>query len=243
VGINGDAGNSRANSKAGAISDERRLAMMKIFIASVFILISIVCTSAQTVATDDTLSWNDVQFTVPINKQLDFFLQGTFRFGKNITRLNEHRAVFGFVYKPNKTWSFQPSYLNINARNSSGRFRLENRLAMRVSYHFPFKKFDLYHRSLFELRLRNPRNSWRYRPSLTLEKDIKKIIPKAKIFLTEEVFYDSILEKFSRNRFSVGITKTLSKKLSLDVYYLRQNDGYTRPGDLHVIGTNWKFKF
>lgn len=211
------------------------------------ILILLGCSSifaaAQTVDSDDTLSWNDIIATVPINKHFDFFVQGTFRFGKDISRLNEYRAVVGFVYKPNKTWAFQPSYLNVHARNSRGIFQLENRLAFRVSYHFPFKKFDLYHRSLFERRQREPRNSWRYRPSLTLEKSINKIIPDTKVFVTEEVFYDSIAGKFSRNRISAGIIKTFNKHFALDVYYLRQNDGVTRPGDLHVIGTNWKYKF
>lgn len=217
--------------------------MRRIFPTMIFIFSCLVSAGAQAVDTDDNLSWNDVQVTFPVSKKFDFFLQGTARFGKNISRLNEYRAVVGFAYKPNEAWSFQPSYLYIKARNSGNTFRLENRLALRISYHFPIKKFDLYHRSQFERRLRQPQNSWRYRPSLTFEKSIEKFIPKAKIFVTEEVFYDSIAGKFSRNRLSVGVTKTLSEKLALNVYYLRQNDGFTRPGDLNIIGTNWKIKF
>ena len=76
---------------------------------------------------------------------------------------------------------------------------------------------------------------------MTIEKDLK-FIPKTKFYATEEVFYDSSLDKFSRNRFTLGITRTLSKKLSLDLYYMRQNDGFSRPGDIHVIGTSWKIK-
>jgi len=157
--------------------------------------------------------------------------------------LNDGRYSIGFIYKPNKSWTIQPFYWFINARNSRSQFRHEDRLNLRIGYRFPFKKFGLSHRSAFEYRLRSPRNSFRYRPSLTFDKDIpKNIIPKAKFFVTEEVFYDSILKKFSRNRFSLGITKTLSKKLSLDLYYMRQNDGFTHPGDLNVIGTSFKIK-
>lgn len=122
-------------------------------------------------------------------------------------------------------------------------FQHEDRLSVRVGYRFPFKSFGLSHRSTFEYRIRQPQDSFRYRPSLTFDKDIpKNFISKAKFFVTEEVFYDSILKKFSRNRFSFGITKTLSKKLSLDLYYMRQNDGYTHPGDLNIIGTSFKIK-
>lgn len=217
--------------------------MRKIFFVLAFVVCGAVPSVAQTADADDYQSWNDVSITVPMTKEFDFYLSGTLRFGKNITRVNERRIAVGFVYKPNKTWSFQPFYWNILARNASGRFRTEHRLNLRATYRFPFKKFTLSHRSWFERRWRQPQNSWRYRPSLTLEKDIKKIVPGAKFFITEEVFYDSILKKFSRNRLSLGINKTLTKNLSLDIFYLRQNDGFSRPGDLNVIGTSWRIKF
>ncbi|HLM59373.1 MAG TPA: DUF2490 domain-containing protein [Pyrinomonadaceae bacterium] len=217
--------------------------MRNIFLVPILITLCLISAAAQVADQDDNQSWNDVQITVPVNEQFDFTLVGTFRFGKNITQLNDRRAAVGVVYKPNKSWSFQPFYWNIVARNSRGRFLMEHRLNFRATYRFPFKKFGLSHRSWVERRLRKPRNSWRYRPSLSFEKGIEKIIPDARVFVTEEVFYDSILKKFSRNRFSVGVNKTLTKKLSLDVFYMRQNDGFSRPGDLNVVGTSWRIKF
>lgn len=217
--------------------------MKKAFLALIIAGLCVFCAVAQTVDEDDNLSWNDIQVTIPVNKELDFFLQGTMRFGNDISRLNEHRAGAGFVYKPSKAWSVQSSYVHINVRNSKGKFRPENRLALRIGYQFPIKKFELFHRSMFERRFRAPQNSWRYRSSLTVEKSIKSFISGTKLFVTEEVFYDSIVGKFSRNRLSAGVIKKLTEKLSLDIYYLRQNDGYARPGDLNVIGTSWKYKF
>lgn len=216
--------------------------MKRIFLIFSIIGFCAVFADAQTAAADDNQSWNDVQLTVPVNEQFDFTLSGTFRFGENVTRLNDRRAAAGVVYKPNKSWSFQPFYQHIVARNASGKFLTEHRLNFRAIYRFPFKRFGLSHRSWFERRLRQPRNSWRYRPSLTVEKDIGKFVSGAKIFATEEIFYDSILKRFSRNRFSVGVTKALTKNLSFDVFYLRQNDGFSRPGDLNVIGISWKIK-
>jgi len=217
--------------------------MKRFFLILALIGFCIIFADAQTADADDNQSWNDVQITVPASEQFDFTLSGTFRFGKNITRLNERRIAVGFAYKPTKSWSLQPFYIYIQARNSRGIFQTEHRLNFRAIYRFPIKQFGLSHRSWVERRLRQPRNSWRYRPSLTVEKDIGKFISGAKIFATEEIFYDSVLKKFSRNRFSVGITKTLTRKLSLDIFYLRQNDGFSRPGDLNVIGTSWKIKF
>jgi hypothetical protein len=219
--------------------------MLKIAVFLILIAVCPLFAAAQTsVDREDNQSWNDVQLTVPLTKQVDVFLIGTLRFGKNVTRVQETRLGFGFVFKPLKDLSFSPSYLNITARNSSGRFRRENRLVFYARYHFPIKAFGLSHRSQFEWRIRSPRSSWRYRPSLTFDKEIpKKFIPGAKFYITEEVFYESALDKFSRNRLTFGITKTINKKLAVDVYYLRQNDGFSVPGDLNVIGTAWKIKW
>ena len=193
---------------------------------------------------DDTQSWNEVQLTAPLDKHFDFSTAVAMRFGKNITQLSDGRFAFGIVWKPHKSINITPFYLYVRARNAAGLFRTEHRLNLRVVYRFPFKRFGLSHRSLIERRLRRPLNSWRYRPSLTLEKDLpKEWVPGAKVFITEEVFYDSLLKRWSRNRLTVGLNKTISKQLSLDTYYMRQNDGFSRPGDLHVIGTTWRVRF
>ena len=199
--------------------------------------------AAQTTQIDDedVQSWNDIQFTIPLNKKVDLSLQTTVRFGKNLSRFNEGRVGGGFVFKLSKAVSFSPTYTYIEARNTAGLFRPEHRYSFRGTFKFPTKGFGLSHRSIYEYRVRPSGNSWRYRPSLTFEKDLpEKFIGKAKFFVTEEPFYISTTRKFSRNRFSLGISKPINKHLTLDVYYLRQNDGYSHPGDLNVLGTTWK---
>lgn len=205
------------------------------------VLISVKAQNNQLVEPDDIQFWNDLQLTVAMSKKVDFVSQATFRFGKNVSRLNDARYQIGFVYKPNKYWSFQPFYWFIRARNSRSVFQTENRLNLRIGYKFPLKSFGLSHRSWFEYRIRTTGKTWRYRPSLTFEKELPKKL-NAKFFATEEVFYDSGLDKFSRNRFSIGITKTLTKHFAVDLYFMRQNDGFSRPGDLSVVGTSWKIK-
>lgn len=190
---------------------------------------------------DEIQSWNDIQLTVPVTKKVDFTLVGTARFGSNIRRLNEARIAPGFVFKLNKAFSLAPSYAAIVTRNSSGQFRDEHRFSIRGSYKFPTKSIDVSHRSTYEYRVRTSGNSWRYRAAIVLERDLpKKFLSNSKIFAIEEVFYVSTTERFSRNRFSFGISKKLDKRLTLDVFYLRQNDGRTFQGNLNVIGTTWR---
>jgi hypothetical protein len=62
------------------------------------------------------------------------------------------------------------------------------------------------------------------------------------LYVADEVFYDWSIDRWVRNRFTFGGTKVLNKHLTQDVYYLRQNDGVSIPGDLNVIGTTLRVK-
>jgi len=200
--------------------------------------------SAKAQATDneDLQSWNDIQLTIPVNKKVDVVLQTTIRFGQNITRVSEGRVGAGAVFKIGKAVSFSPSYTYIEARNMAGVFQNEHRYSLRGTYKFPTKRFGLSHRSIYEYRVRSSGNSWRYRPSLTFEKDLpEKFLSNSKFFITEEIFYVSTTRRFSRNRISLGVSKVITKNLTLEFYYLRQNDGSSHPGRLNVLGTSWKF--
>ena len=218
-------------------------ALLLIIIFGTFVSVGLGQITASGPDEDDVQYWNDIQLTVPLASRVDFVTKQTLRFGQNITKLVEGRISIGAAVKLTRAITIAPSYTFIKARSASGRYRIENRLSLAGYYRFPFKKVTLTHKSTYERRLRRPRPTWRYKPMLTLERAIpENIIPRAKLFISDELFYDSALDRFSRNRFSIGITKTITKKLALDIYYMRQNDGTTRPGDLNVIGTLWKVK-
>jgi len=216
----------------------------KILLAFAIICFCAPLTAGQVITDDaDFQSWNDVQLTVPLNKKFDFYTAVTMRFGKNASRLNDGRFAIGVVWKPTKALSIMPFYWNIQARNARSQFRQEHRLSLRGTYRFPIKKFGLIHRSTYEYRMRSPVNTWRYRGALTFEKDLpKKWLSNAKFFVGDEVFYDSATKKFSRDRFNIGISKTLNKNLGVDIYYMHQIDGYAHPGDLNIIWVTWRVK-
>ena len=197
---------------------------------------------AQTAAAEeDVQSWNDVQLTAPLGKHADFVLTGTVRLGDKLRKVVDQRLSVAFNFKINDWLSVQPSYTNITTTPRVGRERVENRLSFAATYKFPFKKFGLSDRSLFERRLRSPQNSTRYRNRLLFELPLKKFYD-TRFFTSDEVFYEFSLKRWTRNRFTVGLGKAIHKNLGIDVYYLRQNDGTTRPGDLHVIGTILKVR-
>lgn len=191
----------------------------------------------------DFQSWNDISLTVPLNKKVDLYVPFTLRLAKNINSFSEAKAGAGVVLKLTKRLAVTPFFQYIRSQNSSGVYRTEYRYIVRGVYRFPTSRFGLSHRSQYEYRDRQGRNTWRYRPLITIDKQLpEKFSGGLKVFLTEELFYDSLPGRFSRNRISAGITKTLNKSMSLDLYYLRQDDSFSRPGVVHAVGTGWKIK-
>jgi uncharacterized protein DUF2490 len=217
---------------------------LKLSIRFVVLLLLILCSAglcaAQTptpLPHSDLQSWNDLQFTVPLNKEVDLILLGTLRIGRNISHPVDERAGVNFKFNVGKYLALQPGYLYIRMQPVAGLNFSEHRLSFAATPRIPFKHFTLTDRNMFERRIRNPQvDSTRYRNRLQVEIPIKKNstwLP----FASDEIFYDWSVDHWVRNRFSVGVKKTFSKKFAVDFYYLRQNDGRSRPGDLNVIGT------
>jgi hypothetical protein len=195
----------------------------------IFLFVNAQNTLAQS-AQEDTQSWNDLQLSAPLSKKVDFNLTGTFRFGNNLQKLVERRIAIGFTFKTGKYLSFAPSYTNIVTNSVTGRSAIENRLSFATTIRFALGKLVISDRNLFERRLRAT-NTTRYRNRLQFEHPFNIGKFKFGLFASDEVFYGWNVNHWFRNRFIVGISKSLNKKLALDVYYLRQNDGLARPGD------------
>ena len=198
--------------------------------------------SAQAIQSDNQ-QWTDVQFAVPVTKNFDFNLLGTLRLGRDISRPVDERVGVGFSFRWGKYLTVSPSYLNISMQPFRGRIVWENRLTVPVTLRFTAGKFRLSDRNQFERRYRNSGlKSWRYRNRFQVEHPVGSRKWALSVFVADEVFYDWTLERWVRNRFSVGGIKVFNKHYTQDFYYLRQNDGVSLPGDLNVIGTTLRFR-
>jgi Protein of unknown function (DUF2490) len=209
-------------------------------------LIACACLSAfgQTaVPKSDNQSWNDVQLAIPLTKLVDFTMQGTLRLGDNVTQTVDQRWGVGFAIKINKYLSFNPFYFHREARPPNGRHESEDRATLGATVRLPAGKFTISDRNYFERRWREPQvEAWRYRNRIQLEHPFTIEKKHFTWFVSDEVFYDWSLHVWPRNRASAGITHAFSKHLTLELYYARQNDSHTRPGDLNIIWSAWRIK-
>jgi len=191
---------------------------------------------------EDTQQWNDVQVSVPLNKEIDFTLSSTLRFGRNVTHLVDRRVGIAFSFKVGKYLSFAPSYTRVVMRPTANRKTDENRLSFAATVRVPLGKFMLSDRNTFERRIRPPLDSTRYRNRLQLEHPVKFGKTALQLFVSDEVFYDWSFHDWVRNRFAIGLSRKFNKYFTGDFYYMRQNDGRSRPGDLNVIGATYRIR-
>jgi len=199
--------------------------------------------SAQLIDRTDNQFWSDVQVAVPITKDIDFNMLGTFRLGRDISHSIDERIGTGFTSRFGRHLQIAPNYLYIATQPVRNRRSWESRLSLPVTLRFNVEKFRFSDRNLFERRIRNPGiTSTRYRNRLQVEHPVGPSKWGLSLFVADEVFYDWSLDRWVRNRFAAGGTKVFNKHFTQDVYYLRQNDGVSIPGDLNVIGTILRVK-
>jgi hypothetical protein len=198
---------------------------------------------------EDTQMWNDMQAAVALSKEVDFNLFSTFRFGRDVTHLVDRRAGAGFSFRVGKYLRQSPDFLtvaswflNISSRPVEGRKGNENRLHFNATLRYPFKKFAVSDRNQFEHRIRFPQSTTRYRNRLQIEYPARLSDGQFGVFTSDEVFYDWSVDDFVRNRFVAGVTRRFNKHFTGDLYYMRQNDSRSRPGDLHVIGVAYRVR-
>lgn len=255
------------NRQAAKISNEKREvlnSLMRITLpknrlkATLFMLVALLITgglsriSAQArppVPEEDTQMWNDVQVAVALSKEVDFNLYTTLRFGRDVTHLIDRRAGAGFTFKVGKYLRQAPDFLSlsswflsISTRPAEGRKGNENRLHFNATLRYPFKKFALSDRNQFEHRIRFPQSTTRYRNRLQIDYPAKLNDGQFGLFASDEIFYDWSVDEWVRNRFTAGVSRRFNKHFTGDLYYMRQNDARSRPGDLHVIGVAYKIR-
>jgi hypothetical protein len=199
--------------------------------------------SPQPAPRDDTQNWNEVEIAKPLNRKVDLEFYGQLRLGRNLNHFVDERVGVGFSFKPNKHLNLEPSYRYIAAQPVAGMSTREHRLSFEATVSVPFRGFTLSDRNLVDRRLRSSGNTTQYRNRLQLEHPLKLGGFEATLFASDEVFYDSRERAWIRNRFSLGLSRKFSDRYVGEIYYLRQNDGFSRPGDLHVIGTTLRVRF
>lgn len=223
-----------------------RFALLFVALDVVFASVIGVCAQSSSSAiappTDDVQQWNEVEFSVKIKDDLDAILSGGLRFGRNIAHPTDERFGAGVRYNVASWLTTDASYQRIYMQPFTGRNVRENRITFTATPSIKIGNLSFADRNRVELRRRSTTNTVLYRNRLRVEHPFEIRRRKLTAFVFDEVFYDSRARAWTRNRLAAGIGKQFNEHAAGEIYYLRQWDGFSRPGDLHVIGTQLRVR-
>ncbi len=191
---------------------------------------------------EDLQFWNETQIIIPMQERMDLMIFGVLRVGRDLTRPVDERGGAGVAFKPNRFLTIIPTWLYVAQQPTPTRKNIEHRMIFNATFKFAAGKFAFTDRNLIERRLRNRNVDFTmYRNRLQIDHPAKLGAFDFRVFVADEVWYDSLQNAWTRNRVSAGIIKQFSSHFTAEFFYLRQNDGRARPGDAHVIGTLFRF--
>jgi hypothetical protein len=192
---------------------------------------------------DDQQFWNETQFIKPLAKNKDLIVIGVLRIGREWQRPVDERIGAGLAFKLNKYLTLQPTYFYVDQQPYAG-FRIrEHRLIMNATGKVTLGKFTFTDRNLYERRVRHvTRDFTVYRNRLQVDHPAQIGSFKFKPFVADEIWYSTQSGSagdfgWFRNRISAGIIKQFSDRFNAEFFYLRQDDGKARPGNVHALGT------
>ncbi|MGE0128487.1 MAG: DUF2490 domain-containing protein [Blastocatellales bacterium] len=222
--------------------------MRQVFIAvlaTALMFCAAATTSAQTVSDprEDIQFWNETQLIIPMSERVDLLMIGALRLGRDLTHLVDERGGVGVAFKANKFLTIMPTWFYIAKQPTATRKSFEHRLIFNATVKFPVGKFNFTDRNLIERRVRHNNNDLTmYRNRLQIDHPARLGSFDFRVFVFDEVYYNWSQNALTRNRIAAGIIKQFSPSFTAEFFYMRQNDGSARPGDVHAIGTVFKIR-
>jgi Protein of unknown function (DUF2490) len=201
------------------------------------------CQTSRPIPPQDFQGWADIEASHPLGERTAFVLSSGLRYGNDQGHLIYRRIATAFAFRWHRFFTFEPYYQYSVSDPISGSISHENRLAFATTVGTPWKRWQISDRNLGERRFVENRRLWRYRNRVEIQRPIVVAKKQLGVFVWDEVFYGSDAGRWYRNRFALGAGQKISKRIAIDVYYLRQDDGYSLPGNLNVLGMTIKTHF
>jgi hypothetical protein len=199
------------------------------------------CQAAPPPKTDAQL-WSEVDLTIPASQAVSANFLAVSRYGATLP--NPTLAGGGGMLDWRLGgWALTAGDLAVDAREAgSGKSLGVNVPLAAVSYGWTIGGLALSERARFENLLGVPGDPWRLRNRVLAEHKISGLGVLRSVFASDEVFYDLGRDQWSRNRAQLGVGLTLARQVAFDIYYMRQDDRFNRPGGLNIAGLTLKLE-
>jgi hypothetical protein len=184
--------------------------------------------------------WGEVDLTVPVAPNVSATALAVDRNGEGLP--NPTLAGGGLTLDARAGhWTFTLGDLGVAARSAVSGKTVDVDVPLgAVAYGWSLAGLNFDDRSRIERLDGLPGDPWRYRNRLQVSHPLEGLGPIGAVFASDEAFYDFSRQKWDRNRAQVGFSVHVARRQRLDIYYLRQDDRYARPGTLHALGLAYR---
>lgn len=213
-----------------------RLPIQVMLVAAVALIPrTLLCQANQQLPSQDFEGRAEINGVHPISKRTEFLLGTEFHYSRDQGHLVYRKIGTGFAFRWYKFLTIEPYYQYSVSDSVSGGFSHENRLALAATVGAPWKRWYISDRNTGERRFLQSGPTWRFHNRVQFRRPIQVERKRMSVFVWDEVYYTTALHRWYRNRVAVGTEQRLSRKISVDIFYMRQNDGYTKLGDFNGI--------
>ena len=238
-----------------------RLTVIRISILAVFLFsIGIQGATAQEPATRKEF-WPEIDVYITVKPKVRLYLTGTVSKSVEDGELRNAQGYEGQIgvhvdYIPNKHVILRTGYrYGTSVGSNSEPFKEHRLLTEQTLRELLPGDLLLSDRNREDFRFVNGDFSFRYRNRVTLEREVhlfkgRTITP----YVSGEIFYDTRYNTWNRNRFAVGVQQSLlrgplrkmllpKRQVTVDLYYMRQNDSRSDTRHVNAIGAALTFYF
>ena len=178
-----------------------------------------------------------------VSRNTDFLLGGGLHYSQDQGHIVYRKFSTGFAFHWHKFLTAEPYYLFSQNDEPGAVYQYENRLAFATIVRAPLRHWEIRDRNLGERRFILHKQEWRYRNQLEFRHPLSIERRQLNVFVWDEVWYSSRAGRWYRNRVALGAERRLSRRVSIEAYYLHQNDGISRPGNMDGVEMTLKTRF
>ena len=183
----------------------------------------------------DFQGWTEFEVSHKLNSYADVSANGGLRWSNDADHLVYRRVGAEVNFKVSKFLTVTPGYAFYYTDSTRVGFSHENRMTIAATAGKSFGRWRISNRNRFERRFTTSGESWRYRNRIQIQHPFRLGSHTFHADVWDEVFYDSAVKAWSRNRAAIGVEKEISPRLRVALHLIHQNDGRTLPGDLNAV--------
>jgi len=191
----------------------------------------------------DTQLWSELDVSAPLGENTTIIGLGQLRLSESLSNPVLTTLGVELSYKTGE-WTLGGGYRHQVTPNREGEDVKVTQLAvMRATWTRRFGRSTIAIRTRADNTINAESNPWIARFRLEYRWATENLRPISYLYSSDEVFYRFAVSEFYRNRFQAGLNLMFGERLSMRLYYQRQDSEDQTPAAINALGLLFEFAF